>query len=502
MSSRHAARIGGDDYQHLYSWWLALGLKFQDQKIAKVTIEDKDARSVDDVTVQYEVGTNVPDRFYQIKYHVDSRDEYSAERLVDPGQSKESMLEKFWYTWQHLRKDTPERKVELYLVSNWTWGQDGLGEWVGGLTDRINVDKFLAPKPSANIQHIRTLWQKKLKANDQDFREFIGCLHFRLGYSASVLVNEQVVERMRHLGLKTDLASLKVNSSIVRDWLKKGQHEITLETLNRTLKEYNLHLPVEEDRCVTIYMESIEAQKYEREPDDTLAWRDYFTDRTDGKGGHQLKDPKNWNAVLLPQLYALADKINRETDCRFLRVRGKARNSCWFAFGSVFSEVASYTLEVGQAPGVFWRTDAQASKSFSFRITSENASPYGEVLHEKESDTVAIGISINDQLDESVRRYLIEKSDEKVAALLLLTKNDSKQRIQNAGEVVALAESVKLYARALVNHWRARRLLVFYLGPSGGACFIGHQLNAIRAEIQIMEDQDPGYEPSFLLSNR
>ncbi len=500
MSSKHAPRIGGDDYQHLYSWWLTLALKFPDQKIAKVIIEDKDARSVDDVTVRHESGTSMPDRFYQIKYHVDSRDVYSAEKLVDPGQGKQSMLEKFWDTWQHLRKDIPERSIELYLVSNWTWGQDDLGKWVRGFTDRIDVDKFLAL--DAPEKTIRELWQGKLKASDQDFREFISCLHFRLGYSASVLVNEQVVERMRYLRLKTDVASLGDSSSIVRNWLKDGRHEITLEILNNTLKEHGLYLPLEEDRCVTVYLESIESQKFERAADYRLAWRKYFVSRADTKGGHQLKDPENWNSMLLPQLYSLASKVRRATDCRFLRVRGKARNSCWLAFGFVFSEVAGYTLEVGQAPGVFWRTDAQASKDFSLKITSENGSPYGEVLHERESKTVAIGISINGQLDNDVRKYLIERQEEKIAALLLLTKTDTAQKIQSAGEIVALAEIVKMHAREFVKHWDAHKLLIFYMGPSSGACFIGHQLNAMGTEIQIMEGQDPGYAPSFLLGNK
>jgi hypothetical protein len=42
-------------------------------------------------------------------------------------------------------------------------------------------------------------------------------------------------------------------------------------------------------------------------------------------------------------------------------------------------------------------------------------------------------------------------------------------------------------------------VLLYYFGPLSGACFIGHQLNAVCREIQLMEDQQPGYVPSFLL---
>jgi hypothetical protein len=52
-----------------------------------------------------------------------------------------------------------------------------------------------------------------------------------------------------------------------------------------------------------------------------------------------------------------------------------------------------------------------------------------------------------------------------------------------------------------ISRWSTtRRLLLFYFGPLSGACFLGHQLNAVARQIQIMEDQDPGYAPAFLLT--
>ena len=251
----------------------------------------------------------------------------------------------------------------------------------------------------------------------------------------------------------------------------------------------------DEDCFTTIYIESIEEQKYDQPPDYILRWRDYFV-QEGHIGGHQLKDPTHWNTILLPQLYKCKDEINRATDCRLIKVRGQARLSCWFAFGYVFSEVASYILEVDQH-GQFWRTDTTENKDFSFTITSDQGSPDGETLDD-EGDTVALGIGISTHIDQDVRKYL-EKSTAKVAALLLLKKEDERQKLQDASEVVAMAKSIKRHARAFVNHRGARKLLIFYAGPASGACFIGHILNATCTEIQIMEYQQSGYAPSFLL---
>ena len=175
-----------------------------------------------------------------------------------------------------------------------------------------------------------------------------------------------------------------------------------------------------------------------------------------------------------------------------------ARLSAWFAFGHIFSEVARYVIEIDQY-GKLWRTDAKPSNDFPIVIAGDNASPYGKTL-DGQGDTVAVGISITGSLDDDVQAYLEERNSE-VAALLLLRPEHELGRkcIRNAGDVVALVDGVKNKTRTFVAKWKARRLLVFYFGPLSGACFIGHGLNAVCKEIQIMEDQQPSYAPSFLL---
>jgi len=58
---------------------------------------------------------------------------------------------------------------------------------------------------------------------------------------------------------------------------------------------------------------------------------------------------------------------------------------------------------------------------------------------------------------------------------------------------------VKKLIQPFVKRWSATKLLLYYFGPLSGAAFIGHQLNAVCREILIMENQQPGYAPSFLL---
>jgi len=498
MANQVAARMRGDDYQHLYAWQFVLELKMPHKKVRRVTIEDALAGSVDDVTVQHEVGTTTPDRFYQVKYHIDQRGEYSTEELVSHKPGEASLLEKFWRTWNLLRKQDPERHIELYLVSNWTWdAKDGLKSCIDGRDNSIKTDEFFAATPRSAIGKSRNRWLSVLNASEEDFKSFISCLRFRLGFDCSDELEQRVAERMEHLHLKSDKAALLIGVGIVRGWITSGKQEVGLEELEAVLKTQDLYASEEKEKCVTVYLSTIKDQKFELEPDYVIDWRDYFIGDLHKKG-HRLKDPLVWNDKLLPELEALEARINQETDCRFVRVRGLARLSAWFVFGFLFSEVARYTIEVDQN-GQLWRTDANTSRDFQLVVTSSMDSLNGEVL-DGEGSTVAVGISVTGSLDADVRTYLAHRT-EKVSALLLLRPEGELGRecLRSAGDVIALADKVKNYVRAFVKKWAATRLLLFYFGPLSGACFLGHRLNAVCQEIQIMEDQQPGYAPSFLL---
>ncbi len=497
MANQVAARLSGDDYQHLYAWLFALELLMPGKKVLQVTVEDALAGSVDDVTVRYDNGTNNPDCFYQVKYHVDQRGVYSTEGLIEAKPGYTSLLEKFWNTWKQLRQQKPQRAIELHLVSNWTWDSgDKLKTCFDGHDTSITDDYFTAP-PRSEIGKLRARWQKALGANDNEFRLFIRCLRFRLGYDCGEELEQRVAERMKNLGLKSDIAALKVATGIVREWIKAGKQNLARADLEAVLKKHDLYRPAGEEKSITVYLTTIKKQQFDILPDYGLDWRDYFTG-DEAKKSHQLKDPDDWDRRLLPELEALAARIDEETDCRLVRVRGLARLSAWFAFGFTFSEVARYTIEVDQG-GSRWRTDATGSTDFPLTVTSAGGSPQGETM-DGEGETVAVGISVTGSLDADVRANLKERK-EKIAALLLLRPDRELGRecLRSGGDVVALADGVKNQVREFVKQWKATRLLLFYFGPISGACFIGHRLNAVCQQIQIMEDQQPGYAPSFLL---
>ncbi len=497
MANQVAARLSGDDYQHLYAWLTVLELKMPRKDVARVTVEDEAAGSVDDVTVIHEAASKRHDKLYQIKYHVDQRSQYSTDVLLEAKGNETSLLQKFWRTWVALRAQRPDRPVELHLISNWTWdAQDKIKSCIDGRNNAI-TDDFFASSPKSDIGKLRKRWQEHLKAPDEDFALFIGSLRFRLGFDCSDQLEQRTAERMEWMGLRSDSASLLVATGIVRTWIKDGKQELSSEDLERTLRDHDLYLPASSERGTVVYLSTVKKQQFDLGPDYHLDWREHF-EGAPNRGGHQLLEPNDWNATLLPQLYAVETAISEGTTSRLIRARGLSRLSAWFAFGYAFSDVARYTIEIDQN-GSLWRTDATPAEDFTMTSSDDKASSEGEAL-QGDAAAVAVGISVTGLLDEDVRMYLSQNPHLAGALLLLRPERElGRECLRDAGDAAALAVQTKERIRTFVKAHKATKLLLFYFGPLGGACFIGHRFNAVCRQIQIMEDQRPSYAPSFLL---
>jgi hypothetical protein len=494
MANQVAAILSGMDYQHLYSWYQVLELLKPKMQVTRVRVEDEDAMSADDVTVRHADGSGLPDRYYQIKYHMNQGGQYSTDYLVVRKGNESSLLQKLFRSWQNLWAADPGRTFEIHLISNWGWDTgDKLKPCIGGPANAL-VEDFFAATEKTDVGKLRKKWRDVLGASDGDFEAFMRSLRFKLGFECWDEMTRSVSERMDSLGLKSEQTHLHVAAGIVRDWIKAGPKDITRDVLEEALRTHDLYLPPEEEPSVHVHLVTIKEQKYDFEPEYMLDWRPQFAGPANEKG-HQLKNPDDWNTVLLPKLRRLEAKVNKETSCRLIRARGQARLSAWLAFGHAFSEVNRYTVEVDQL-GKHWRTDAEASPDFALKSNG----PDGEVLSGA-GGTVAVGISVSGDLAADVRKDLAGRA-ERVSSLLLIQPERplGHDCLRGVGDAVALAVKAKELMQAFVKRWGATRLMVYYWGPLGGAAFIGHKLNAVCREIQIMENQQPGYAPSFLLS--
>jgi hypothetical protein len=496
MANQVAAILSGEDYQHLFSFLQVLELLMRGKQVSLVRVEDEDAGSADDVTVYQQPDSPHNDRFYQIKYHVDHSGHYSTDYFIEHEPKKSSLLKKLFRSWKALQANRPGRPIEIHLVSNWGWdSSDKLKTCISGESNAFS-DRFVGATSVSDIGKLRQKWFLHLDAEAAEVISFCDSLRFKLAYACWNEMANLVSERMSNLGLKSDRAALKVAAGIVREWIRSRTGDITRHVVEAALHDHDLYLPPEAEPSVDVYLTTIKEQRFDIEPDYVIDWRDRFLG-TPNKRGHDVKDEAAWNDDLLPDLEAFEARINVESPSRLIRARGLARLSAWLAFGHTFSEVNRYTIEIDQQ-GKLWRSDAPVSPNL--RLISTSQGGFGGELVDGDGHTVAVGISVAGSLDDDVRQDLRHRN-ERVASLLLIRPERplSHDCLSCEGDAVALALECKQAMLAFVKKWNATRLRIYYYGPISGACFIGHRLNAVCREVQVMEHQQPGYLPPFLL---
>lgn len=490
MANQVAARLAGDDYQHLVAWLALLELLDPASQLESVTVEDADAGSVDDVTKRYAASAGLPDQYIQVKYHVDHRSQYSTDVFLDASGKSRSLLRKFYDSWIGLRQRG--RTVELELKTNWTWdARDRVQGCIRGSDNALSDDFFLA-SPQSDIGKLRQRWIDHLGIADEDFRQFATSLRLRFGYDCADELERHVAERMKHRGLRHDRGALHTSAGIVRDLIKAHRTALSCTDVEALIDAYSLRLaPPDDEPAAVVYLVTIKEQVFDVNPDFMLDWRRHFEGDAQ-KRSHRVLDPASWNDRMLPELRELEHRLNTTSVSRLLRARGLARLSAWFAFGYTFAEVARYTIEIDQT-GQLWRTDATPS-DLRMEIAGQ------EAIADGDAESVAAGISVAGSLESDVRAHV--KATREAAAVLFLQPNRELGRgcFSSASDVAAFARGTKEQLRAFVKAHRARRLSLYYCGPISGACFLGHQLNAVASEIQIMEDQQPGYARAFLLA--
>ncbi len=488
VANQVAARLKGDDYQHLFSWGRALELLRPAREVAHVRVEDPLAWSVDDVTVTRTPGSGLADDFFQVKYHVDQRSAYSTDTMVEKN-GRTSLLQKFWNTYRSLAVRRADKAV-LHLVSNWSWdSRDPFGECISGEDGSIG-DNFFAESERSAVGRVREKWARHLGVSGDDLVPFVRALRVRLGHGSAQDLRQQLADAMEFRGLAHDEEALIIATGIVRRWITTSIGPIDRATMDRVLAEHRLVLASGQPSSALVVMNTITSPFLGVAPDYLLDWCSLF-EGSAGRRGHQLRDPDGWNTLLLPQLRKVEERIKTQTAARLIRLRGAARLAPWIALGNAFPEVGGYVLEVDQR-GARWRTDATPSASFQLVETpAADQTPGGP------SDVVAVGLSITDGVGNDVAAFLAANPIAGHVRVFAPRGGPSSSALGSAADASAFAQQAQRLVRDAVRTAGARRVLLFYCGPATGACFLGHWLNSVAGEIVIIEHQQPGYAPTF-----
>jgi len=483
MGERSAARLEGDRYQHLYSWYLILDLLDPERDIDHIWVEHPCAGAADDVTVHPQHSTEQSTRYYQVKWHVDHRSGYSMASLMDRGKGATSLLEKLWKSWNILREND---QIEIWLVSNWAvLPGDPLGNLIRSRAYRLN-DEFLIAGPRSELGHWRKKWQDHLGADDEEFADFYRSLHLRLGFVSIADLDELIDTRMQAYGLKSGDGPRNAALNQVREWIEQGgeRKRITLDQLKEALDKLNLWATADEEGIV-IVLHTWSVRRYDCQPDYELDWSAHFDHQT-----RRAPDPTTWNEVLLPELRTLEQTISQATPCRRIQLRGSLCLSAAFALGHVFSVAGGYRLEIQHRTSL-WLSETPPAQDCRLEVIEETG--------DKTTSDLLVVLSVTWDASQEVLEYVRSQGLSFRAHLHLLPAGGAHDySVKDVSHASALARLTRLELRRARRVYQPVTTHLFYFGPQSLAVLVGQKLNAC-GPIQLYEYQDPGYTPSCLL---
>jgi CBASS immunity sensor of nucleotide second messenger signals len=479
-TSASGARIQGDDFQHLYAWYQAVGLLIPRENIVSVRIEAKGSGNVDDVVI---VRSRPPTTYCQLKYAVDASTPLDSVLWTESGsENSRSLLKKFWDSWKSLSAAGPP---DMRLVTNRAIDpgcpvmtlRDGR---MGRLVPRL----ALASAGSAAGKRRRE-WAEHLGVTEQDLLSMLEHLALLTDQGPWAFLGEAAAARMGEASLRTDFTAVEIGIGAARKWVATGVREISAPEMERLVADSGLR---GERRKATLLVEAIERDAWADSATVHLDWVDAYLGEN-ARSRRALRDPAGWNKRFLPDLHNAAKQLRGQGFTDVL-VRGHMRLPAWFAVGSEFSDTTQWRVSALQR-GEEW---AGGSKTHprEVRARSEDIGQGNEL---------AVGVSITNDVSAQVLPYL-RGAKIPVARYCDLSPKDGPARdsVVGASDAMSFAMSIRSEIWKAVAATQAGRVHLFLSTPAALALFLGHVWNRIP-ETQTYEDLGPatGYASAFTI---
>lgn len=485
MGEQSGTRLGGDDYQHLYSWYEILPLLKENSDYEYAYIEHPEAGAADDLTLHPRAGSGKPTRFIQVKWHVGPWDHYTFENLAEVTSGARSLLRKLFDSWKALRRDEP---IEVWLVSNWSPApHPNLGAYLSDRSPHLTDDFFSKKKPSP-VATVRESWAAELGASEEEVVEFCRDLRFQLGYMPVHRLIDQLNERMAYYGLRPGDNARAIVLDEIRQRIQRGGEakRITRADLLEIIERRELRADLPQAPSVRLWAHGWARQGYDVPPTVELDWTPYF-DREE----RRVPSPEEWRTTLLPQLREARERLAALPDGKYVDFRGKVSLTAALAIGASFPQVAGFSFRAEQPTGgetYLWRSDAPPSES-RLAVVHEDGSP---------GDDVALGLSITGHGLPDMRRFA-EAAGMSALVYAEPAAGTGPAAVAGAADATALANSAKELIRTVREKYGVRRLHLLVYSPVSFALFLGQVLNAVGTVVTYERTVEGDYQESVTL---
>jgi len=476
VTSASGARIQGDDYQHLFSWYQALELALPDSDATSVAVEANDAGFVDDVVV-HRAGR---DEYFQVKYSVDGHTPIdSAWWTRKPKGRGQSPLEKFWSSWNLLS----DRRPTMTLLTNRALDTtDPVLACASGRNGRL-MPRLALGSANSYKGRGRKSWADHLQVTEEQLLAMLADVEILAGQGPFTHFLQMTSDRHRALGLAHDDNAALAGAGAARSWVAEGRREIDRSMFKTELSRLDLQAGTPQ---ATLLIQEINHDPWPASATAMVDWVDLF-EGDEPRVRRYPKDPGAWDHRMRPDLKAAVAEV-RQRGYTDVLVRGALRLPSWFACGTELAEVAGFHVTCSQR-GHVW-------SSYS------DPSPFGlqeDVVELGNGKELAVGLGVTTSIAEDVLAY-VRRADLPVHAYLDLMPvgGPGDRAIADASAAVGWALAVRGKVRELVRSTGAAKVHLFIASPGGAAFLLGHYWNRVPAT-QLYADTSAGYVRAYHL---
>lgn len=477
-ASASGARIQGDDYQHLYGWWQALRLLTPGTDVTQIEVEALSAGNVDDVVVRR---TSGPDEYTQVKYSVDASNPVSSDWFTTrgTGAGSKSPLERFIASWRHLKSKGTQ--PDLLLFTNRVLDPtDPVLKLRSGTTGTLG-QRLATEGPRSSAKRALKQWVKHTGVTESELLELLCRLGLKTDQGPwSDLVNV-AADRMGYAGLRTSDMDVEIGIAVIRAMVKSGKRTLNRDELRAEIERRGLGA---DNSYSTLVVEAIDRAPWTDAGQVRLDWVDLFTG-DEPRARRQLRDPKNWNRRLRPDLVAAAKALKATGNDRVM-IRGYMRLAPWFMCGVELPDTRQHQVACKQK-GQLWSSEI-APAAFKLAET---------VVDLSQGPDLAVGLSVTNAITADVVSYCKQVNLPTARYVDLSPQGGvGPLSLPDAAAAVGWAHAAREGVRAAVRDSGARRVHLFMSAPAGAALLLGHIWNRVGTTV-VYEDLNPGYVSTF-----
>jgi hypothetical protein len=420
-----------------------------------------------------------------VKYSVDARRAVDAKWWLEPASpGGRSILQRFWDSWQKLKRSDESPKMGLY-TNRPLDVSDPVLACRSGRTGTL-TEALRQAKPGSLVGRGRQAWAEHIDVSEDDLLTMLDHIVVLTDQGPWTALLQSTADRMAALGLRVDAEAIERGVAAVRGWVVEGRRHIDRDKIAREIDRRELRTGT---RLATLLIQAIDRDPWPDAASAASANLDWV-DRYEGdepRTRRQLKQPADWNERLRPELMA-AVRLIEQQQFTHVSVRGAMRLPTWFAAGVELAINRGFRVHCGR-PDQPWSSTVDP---VTYRLIHQETAI-------SQGDDLAVSLSVSADARENVTEYL-RREQVQVALHVDLTpeRGAGITAINGAQEAFGWAIATRDIVRSLAVKWRPPKVHLFIVGPAGCALLLGHLWLHVPPT-QVYEDVGMIHAPAFFI---